>query len=154
MRHRYLLKPFFRYVPSLLILSIITLTFLFVFTYLPQVAILAFFHGPLAWVNAFFMVLNEAALIIAFVAENWMVEAGLVDTFDAILVEKGYEHLVRNGRILRSEGGPVERLGKYTVSPYLRFSCKLVMEFIMFFPVNFIPVVGWFLFIVLQGEWT
>lgn len=76
-----------------------------------------------------------------------------MDTFDAILIEKGFEGLVANGREIRLNGnGPVDRLGKYKMSPYLRFSCRLVTEFIIFFPLNFIPVVGWFLFIVAQGK--
>ncbi|KAF8435528.1 hypothetical protein BGX38DRAFT_1251476 [Terfezia claveryi] len=150
-RHMHLWPPFLKRIPKLLILSTVVLTFLFVFTYLPHVAILIFFHGPLAWINAAFMVLNEAAMIITFVAENFMVEEGLVDVFDAVLVDHGLAPLVATARQLKDAPTSVKALGKYTKSPYLRFSLSLTVKFILTLPLNFIPLVGPFLYIIAQG---
>lgn len=60
----------------------IVLTLLFVFTYLPQVAFLAIFHGPGAWVNAAFLVLGEGQLVIALLFEAFLVDETCVDVFD------------------------------------------------------------------------
>lgn len=68
----------------LTILSILTLGLLFTFTYLPQVAFLAIFHGSLAWVNAAFLVLGEGAAIVALIFEAFMVDNTLVDIFDSV----------------------------------------------------------------------
>jgi hypothetical protein len=77
--------PFFsrRLVP-LTITSIIVLVLLFVFTYLPQVAFLALFHGHLAWFNAVFLVLGEGQVVIALLFEALLVDETLVDVFDVI----------------------------------------------------------------------
>ncbi|KAF8419343.1 hypothetical protein EV426DRAFT_538883 [Tirmania nivea] len=147
----HLWPPFLKRIPKLLILSTFVLTFLFMFTYLPHVAILIFFHGPLAWINAAFMVLNEAAMIITFVAENFMVEEGLVDVFDAVLLDHGLAPLVATARELKDAPTSVKALGKYTKSPYLRFSLSLTVKFILTLPLNFIPLFGPFLYILAQG---
>jgi hypothetical protein len=72
-----------RLVP-LTITSIIVLVLLFVFTYLPQVAFLALFHGHLAWFNAVFLVLGEGQVVIALLFEALLVDETLVDVFDVI----------------------------------------------------------------------
>lgn len=72
-----------RLVP-LTIVSIIVLGLLFTFTYLPQVAFLAIFHGHLAWFNAAFLVLGEGQVVIALLFEALMVDETLVDVFDVI----------------------------------------------------------------------
>lgn len=70
-----------RLVP-LTITSIIVLGLLFAFTYLPQVAFLALFHGRLAWFNAVFLVLGEGQVLIALLFEALLVDETLVDVFD------------------------------------------------------------------------
>jgi hypothetical protein len=72
-----------RLVP-LTITSIIVLSLLFAFTYLPQVAFLALFHGRLAWFNAVFLVLGEGQVVIALLFEALLVDETLVDVFDVI----------------------------------------------------------------------
>ncbi|KAF8462916.1 hypothetical protein BDZ91DRAFT_732673 [Kalaharituber pfeilii] len=151
-RHAHLWPPFIKRIPKLLTISIIVTTVLFIFTYLPQVALLAFFHGPLAWVNAAFMVLNEAATIITFVAENFMVEEGLVDVFDAVLLDHGLGELVVTAREVNFNApNSTKALGRYTKSPYLRFSFTLTCKFLLTLLLNFIPVVGPFLYVIGQG---
>ncbi|KAI5811541.1 hypothetical protein DFH27DRAFT_533987 [Peziza echinospora] len=150
-RHTRLWRPFLIRLPKLLILSFIILVFLFVFTYLPQVAILLFFHGPLAWINAFFMVLSEAAALISIIAEAWLVEDGLVDTFDAVLLDNGLHRLVSTARELLPGRTSVDQLGKYTKSPYLRFSLSTTLKFLACLPLNFVPLVGPGLYILGVG---
>jgi uncharacterized protein involved in cysteine biosynthesis len=129
------------------------LTTLFVWTYLPQVALLAIFHGPLAWVNAAFLVLGEGAAIVALLFEGFFVDETLVDVFDAVLVNEGLGDLVARGRILHPDGAnPVKQLGKPVSSAvYSPFSLRQIIEFIVFLPFNFIPVVGTPVFLILTG---
>jgi hypothetical protein len=70
-----------RLVP-LTVTSIVILVLLFTFTYLPQVAFLALFHGPGAWVNAVFLVLGEGQVAIALLFEAMLVDETLVNVFD------------------------------------------------------------------------
>ena len=68
-----------------MILSILVFTNLFLWTYLPQVALLMIFYGKaLAWVNGVFLVLGEGATIIAILFESFLVDETLVDIFDAV----------------------------------------------------------------------
>lgn len=66
----------------LTVTSIVILGILFTFTYLPQVAFLALFHGHLAWFNAVFLVLGEAQIVIALLFEALLVDETLVNVFD------------------------------------------------------------------------
>ena len=105
-------------IPAIL-LSAFVLVNLFVWTYLPQVAFLALFHKTgSAWVNGTFLVLGEGAAIVAILFEAFLVDESQVDIFDAVLVHKGYEDLVRPFRpvVDDSLNNPVQRLGKPTLS--------------------------------------
>ena len=126
---------------------------LFIWTYLPQVAFLAIFHGPLAWVNGAFLVLGEGAAIVALLFEAFFVDECLVDVFDAVLVNEGHQDLVARSRTIdRGAGDPVKQLGKPTESTvYSPFSLRQILEFIVFLPLNFIPVAGTPLFLILTG---
>ena len=120
---------------------------------MPQVAFLYLFHGPLAWVNAAFLVLGEGAAIVALLFEAFLVDETLVDVFDSILVAEGSRELVESSRPLDPEiSNPVKQLGKPTSSAvYSPFSLRQIVEFILFLPLNLIPVAGVPLFIVLTG---
>lgn len=141
-----------RLLPSLL-LSLFVLTNLFLWTYLPQVAFLAIFHGKLAWLNATFLVLGEGAAIVALLFEAFFVDETLVDVFDAVLINEGSRDLVAISRLLDADGdNPVEQLGRPTESAvYSPFSIRQILEFIIFLPLNFIPVVGTPMFLVITG---
>lgn len=65
--------------------SIIVLGILFTFAYLPQVAFLAIFHGPVAWFNAAVLVLGEGQVVIALLFEALLVDETLVNVFDVRL---------------------------------------------------------------------
>jgi hypothetical protein len=141
-----------RLIPIVL-LSTFILANLFIWTYLPQVAFLAIFHGPGAWISATFLVLGEGAAIVALLFEAFFVDETLVDVFDAVLVNEGFEDLVGRGRILHPEAeNAVRMLGKPTKSAvYSPFSLRQIIEFIVFLPINLIPVAGVPLFLVLTG---
>jgi hypothetical protein len=127
---------------------------LFTFAYLPQVAFLAVFHGPLAWVNAAFLVLGEGAAVIALLFEAFFVDETLVDIFDAILINEGHLTLLLPAREIHSSAAdPVKQLGKpLTSAHYSPFSFRQTLEFILLLPLNFIPIVGTPLFLVLTGR--
>ncbi|KAL8701587.1 MAG: hypothetical protein Q9201_004831 [Fulgogasparrea decipioides] len=137
-----------------LLLSIVVLATLFIWTYLPQVAFLAIFHGrKLAWINGAFLVLGEGAAITALLFEAFFVDETLVDVFDATLIDHGCRGLVATSRLLEPEArDPVKQLGKPTTSAvYSPFSLRQIIEFILLLPFNFIPVVGTPLFLVMTG---
>lgn len=126
---------------------------LFTFAYLPQVAFLYLFQGPGAWLNAVFLTLGESAAIVALLFEAFFVDETLVDVFDAVLIDRGLEKLVANGRNVDNDGdNSVKMLGKPTMSAvYSPFSLRQIVEFVLLLPLNFVPYVGVPLFLVLTG---
>ncbi|CAN9406807.1 unnamed protein product [Alternaria sp. RS040] len=143
-----------RLLPAVL-LSIFVLTNLFVWTLLPQVLFLKLFHtAGSAWVNAVFLVLGEGAAVVALLFESFLVDESQVDVFDAVLIYKGYEDLVRKHRPVSEDSlnDPVRRLGKpIRSSVYTPFSFRQIAEFVILLPVNFIPYVGVPVFLLLTG---
>jgi uncharacterized protein involved in cysteine biosynthesis len=141
-----------RLLPITLISAFIT-TILFVFAFLPQVAVLAIFHGAGAWLNATVLVLGESAAIVGLLFEAFFVDETLVDVFDAVLLSQGLEELVQEGRALDTTAeNAVKSLGKPTGSAlYSPFSFRQIIEFILLLPLNFIPFVGVPIFLILTG---
>lgn len=137
----------------IILLSTFIYIILFLFAYLPQVAFLAIFQGVGAWINGAFLVLGEGAAIVSALFEAFFVDETLVDIFDSVLVNEGQEQLVAGSRILYVEGDdPVKRLGKpITSAVYAPFSLRQIVEFIVLLPLNFIPVAGTPMFLVLTG---
>jgi hypothetical protein len=154
----FLLHPFLwplfrgRLIPITL-LSGFAYTLLFVFTYLPQVAFLSIFQGNGAWINGAVLVLGEGAAIVALLFEAFFVDETQVDVFDAVLLNEGLETLVSGKRVIHPDGdNPVKKLGKPTTSAvYAPFSLRQIVEFVVFLPLNFVPVAGVPLFLVLTG---
>lgn len=60
----------------LLFVSLLVYTLLFMFTFLPQAAFLAIFHGPAAFVSAAFLVLGEGVLISLLCKKWWLALIG------------------------------------------------------------------------------
>lgn len=157
----------------LTVTSIVILGLLFTFTYLPQVTFLAVFHWHFAWVNAVFLVLGEAQVIIALLFEALLVDETLVNVFDvslytspflcvpklidsqATLIREGFIDLVSPFRTLDHDApnaNAVKMLGKPTSSAvYSPFSFRQIAEFILFLPLNLIPLVGTPAFLILTG---
>lgn len=82
---------FGRRIFPLIVVSILVFGFLFTFTFLPQAAFLAIFHGPAAFLNATFLVLGEGAVIIALLFEALLVDETLVDVFDAVRTQSAQQ---------------------------------------------------------------
>lgn len=127
---------------------------MFAFTYLPQFAVMVFVDGPIAVFSTILLVLNESSTIVSMVSRSWILQDALLDTFDGTLVAKNATNLVTEGRELKSGNDPIARLGKIIKSPFERFSPKSIIRYLMYLPLNFIPVVGTVIFITLQGSTT
>jgi hypothetical protein len=124
---------------------------MFFFTYIPQLAILVFVNGPLAVFTTVALVLSESSTIINTVARSWLMQEALLDTFDGTLVSRGATAMVKEGREVKSGSDPMEKLGKVLKSPFERFSPGALIRYVLYLPLNFIPVVGTVAFIAIQG---
>lgn len=129
-------------------------TFMFVFTYLPQMTIMAFTSGPLAAVSAALLVLSESSTITNLLSRSFLVEDALMDTFDGTLIARGQEPLVAEGRQVkpRSSGDAIARLGKVITKPFSKLKPQVIVRSLILLPLNLIPVVGTLLYIALQGK--
>jgi len=125
---------------------------MFFFTYLPQAAIMAIFNGPLAAFSAILLVLSESSTITNVLSKNLFINDALLDTFDGTLVSKGMTDTVSQGRQIQAGSDPMARLGKAVAKPFAGFSTKNIVRYFMYLPLNFIPVVGTILFVILQGK--
>lgn len=150
--HRDLWKPLLSKLAPTVGLSIGVVGFMFAFTYLPQLAILVFVNGPLAAFTTALLVLNESSTLISVISKNFLLQDALLDTFDGTLVSRNGADIVAEGRELRSGGDSIQRLGKVLKSPFDRFSPKALVRYVMYLPLNFIPVVGTVAFILINGR--
>lgn len=57
---------------------------MFLFTYLPQLAVLAFTSGPLAVISTTLLVLSESSTIVTVLSKTFLIEDALIDTFDGV----------------------------------------------------------------------
>lgn len=151
--HRFLWPLFKTRLLPIVLLSAFIYVILFLFAYLPQVAFLAIFQGSSSWINGAVLVLGEGSAIVAALFEAFFVDETLVDIHDAVLVNEGHESLVTTSRVLYPQGDDVvQRLGKPTKSAvYAPFSLRQIIEFVVLLPLNFIPVAGVPMFLLLTG---
>ncbi|KAI4868125.1 hypothetical protein F4820DRAFT_411638 [Hypoxylon rubiginosum] len=150
--HRSLWRPFYSRILPTLGLTAGVLGSMFLFTYLPQLAILVFVNGPLAVFTTVLLILNESSTIINIISRNFLLQDALLDTFDGTLVAQNATDIVSEGRQLKSGSDPIARLGKILKSPFSKFTPKALVRYVMYLPLNFIPVVGTVIFILLQGR--
>lgn len=68
------------------------------------------------------------------------------------LVSKDQTELLSSQRQLKSGRDPIARLGKLVSRPFARFAPSAIIRYIMYLPLNLIPVVGTLLFIIMQGR--
>ena len=127
---------------------------LFTVAYLPQLAIQVFTSGFMAPITTTLLVLSEAQSIITLLAKPLLLNEALTDTFDAVLISKGQERLVRQSREVKSGSGDnwVARLGKNTKSIAERWSFDGITRRLLYLPLNFIPVVGTVLFVFARAK--
>ena len=151
--HRSLQKPLFSSLLPTLTLGLVTTVTLFVVLYLPQAAVLAFTQGPFAAVSAALLVLSESSTLSTFLGRQVFISDALIDTFDATLLTRGgTDKLVAEGRQVRPGSDPISKLGKIVKRPFERLAPKAIIRYLMYLPLNFIPVVGTVLFVILQGR--
>ncbi|KAL9617083.1 MAG: hypothetical protein Q9160_008113 [Pyrenula sp. 1 TL-2023] len=150
--HRSLWKPLFSKLAPTLSLGLVVTIFMFIFAYLPQAAVLAFTSGPLAAVSAALLTLSESSTIVNMLSRAFLIEEALIDTFDGALLARGCTNLVADGRQLKPGSDPIGRLGRLLKKPFARFTPKALIRYLLYLPLNFIPVVGTILFVILQGK--
>ncbi|KAF2034525.1 hypothetical protein EK21DRAFT_85541 [Setomelanomma holmii] len=126
--------------------------FMFAVTYVPQAALLAIFNGPLAIFTTVLLVLSEASTIFSVLSKNFLIDDALVDTFDGTLLCRNLNTLVQNERQVKSGSDPVAKLGKLVSKPFAKFTPAAIVRYFMYLPLNFIPIVGTVLFVILQGR--
>lgn len=127
---------------------------MFAFTYLPQLAVLVFVNGPFAVVSTVLLVLSESSAVINAVSRGWLLQDAILDTFDGTLVARDATAIVSEGRELKAGrgGDPMKRLGKVLRSPFDKFGPKAMVRYLLYLPLNFVPIVGTVAFVFLQGE--
>lgn len=150
--HRSLWKPLLSKLTPTLSLGLGVTTFMFIFAYLPQAAVLAFTSGPIAAVSAALLTLSESSTIVNMLSRTFLVEEALIDTFDGALLTRGCTNLVADGRQLKPGSDPIARLGRLVKKPFAKFTPKAMIRYLLYLPLNFIPVVGTVMFVVLQGK--
>ncbi|KAI1452597.1 hypothetical protein F4805DRAFT_446819 [Annulohypoxylon moriforme] len=150
--HKSLWKPFSSRILPTLGLTIGVFASMLLVTYLPQLAILVFINGPLAVLTTTLLILNESSTIINIVSRNFLLQDALLDTFDGTLVARNSTGIVKEGRQLKSGNDPISRLGKILKSPFSKFTPKAMIRYVMYLPLNFIPVIGTIVFIFFQGR--
>ncbi|KGQ00928.1 hypothetical protein PAAG_12398 [Paracoccidioides lutzii Pb01] len=122
--HRSLWQPLISKIGPTITLGLAVTTTMFFFTYIPQVAILAFTSGPLAPFSAILLVLSESSTITNYLSRSFILRDSLVDTFDGTLIARGEMALVAEGRQIKGStaSDPVARLGDVIRKPTKVFS--------------------------------
>ncbi|KAF3909354.1 hypothetical protein AA313_de0200323 [Arthrobotrys entomopaga] len=114
---------------------------------------MSFLTGPIALVNAAITILTLAANLNSVLCEGFLLEESLVNMFDAVLLLEKHQDLVMEGQeVDQNAPDVVSALGEYRISPNFRTSIKVICEFIFFMPISFIPIVGPFIFLAIQGN--
>ncbi|KAE8442377.1 hypothetical protein EG329_003393 [Mollisiaceae sp. DMI_Dod_QoI] len=152
--HRSLWKPLLSKLAPTMTLSVGVIAFMFAFVYLPQLAVLVFVNGPLAAVTTILLTLSESSTLINILSRTFLLQDALVDTFDGVLVARRQTGVLAEGRQLKSGNfnDPIAKLGKLIKSPFEKYSPKALVRYVMYLPLNFIPLVGTVIFVLLQGR--
>lgn len=150
--HKALWRPLMSKLAPTITLSLGVTTLMFFVAYLPQAAVMAFTSGPIAAFSAALLTLSESSTIINLLSRTFLIEDALIDTFDGTLLSKECTNLVSDGRQIKAGGDPIARLGKLIKKPFAKFTPTAIIRYIMYLPLNFIPVVGTVIFILLQGK--
>ncbi|TVY50927.1 Outer spore wall protein RRT8 [Lachnellula cervina] len=152
--HRTLWKPLLSKLAPTMTLSVGVISFMFIFAYLPQAAALALVNGPLAAITTILLTLSESSTIITLLSKTFLIQDALVDTFDGVLVARKQTGVLAEGRQLKAGNfnDPIAKLGKLIKSPFEKFTPKALIRYVMYLPLNFIPIVGTVIFVLLQGK--
>ncbi|KAJ4311988.1 hypothetical protein N0V94_007670 [Neodidymelliopsis sp. IMI 364377] len=150
--HRALWRPLAAKLIPTVSLGLGVTVFMFVVTYVPQAAVLTVFNGPLAFVTTVLLVLSEASTIFNVLSKNFLIDDALIDTFDGTLMSRNMTTLVAKERQVKAGGDPIAKLGKLVTKPFAKFAPSAIIRYFMYLPLNFIPIVGTVLFVILQGR--
>ncbi|CAA9965226.1 hypothetical protein CFE70_009068 [Pyrenophora teres f. teres 0-1] len=150
--HRALWKPLAAKLVPTVSLGLGVTAVMFAVTYVPQAALLSIFNGPLAIFTTILLVLSESSTIFSVLSKNFLIDDALIDTFDGTLVCRNQTTLVSNERQVKSGNDPIGKLGKLVTKPFAKFAPSAIIRYFMYLPLNFIPVVGTILFVILQGR--
>ncbi|EOA85652.1 hypothetical protein ACJQWK_10822 [Exserohilum turcicum] len=150
--HRALWKPLAAKLVPTISLGLGVTVMMFAVTYVPQAALLTIFNGPLAILTTVLLVLSESSTIFSVLSKNFLIDDALIDTFDGTLVCRNKTTLVSKERQVKSGSDPIAKLGKLVSSPFAKFTPKAIIRYFMYLPITAIPIVGTFIFIVLQGR--
>ncbi|KAK5994933.1 Outer spore wall RRT8-like protein [Cladobotryum mycophilum] len=150
--HRELWKPFISRLGPYATLSFTVIVGMFIVAYLPQLAVLVFVNGPLAVFTTVLLIFSESSTIISMVSRLWLLQDALLDIFDATLISRNQTGIVREGREVHAGSDSMQKLGKIIKNPFQKFSLTALVRYVMYLPLNVIPVVGTVMFILLQGR--
>ncbi|RKF63188.1 putative protein family protein [Erysiphe neolycopersici] len=152
-KNRKLWKPLIPQLTAFFTASYIVIFFMFLFTYIPQLAVLSFFHGPMAFFLTFFLILNESSFLITLIFRPYLKKA-LANTFDEVLAANDQAYLLsgRNELKLSYFNDPVTKLGTLVKLPHGVLSSENLTGYLLFLPLTFIPVVGMNIFIGVQAQ--
>lgn len=150
--HKDLWRPLMSKLAAVLTTSIGVTTFMFAVAFVPQMAIMAFTSGPAAAISAALLTLSESSTIVNLLSRTFFIEEALTDTFDGVLLSKDCTNLVSEGRQIQAGGDSIARLGKLVKKPFAKFAPNAVIRYFLYLPLNFIPIVGTAIFILLQGK--
>lgn len=67
------------------------------------------------------------------------------------LISRNMTSIVSEGRHIKSGNDSMAKLGTLVKKPFAKFTPKAFIRYLMYLPLNFIPVVGSVLFVILQG---
>lgn len=102
--HGALRKPLFKVAVPATLLTLGVLGGVFALLYLLQVAVLAVVNGPVAFVNAALLCLNESAFLVNVVARAFLLEDALLAVFDAVSLSRHPFRIVRHTIIRVAHG--------------------------------------------------
>ncbi|UKZ76718.1 hypothetical protein TrVFT333_004427 [Trichoderma virens FT-333] len=110
--HRSLWQPLIDRIVPYGTLTISVIAAMFTIAYLPQLAVLLLFNGPLAVYSTVLLTLNESSIIIHMISRTWILQEALMDTFDGTMVSRNATAVVQQGREVRPGSDPMKKLGK------------------------------------------
>ncbi|TBU34150.1 hypothetical protein BD311DRAFT_711145 [Dichomitus squalens] len=134
-----------------LVTSIVLFVVLAFFTFVPQMAILAVFTGPLSPIFALVLVGAESVILISLFARALFLEPALTRVFDATLASQGQTQLVQAAKT-RDASSTARNVGSQLVKPLQALSSDGLIRYALSLPLNFIPVAGTVLFLLYNGH--
>jgi hypothetical protein len=144
--HRQLWGPLTSRLIPLFALSITVVVPMFLFTYIPQSFILTFVNGPLAWIYTVALVLEESAAIVAALSKGFLLQEALQETWERVLILEGCTQLAQEEPV--KAGGWAELFKR----PGKLLDFQALIRYLLYLPLNFIPVIGTAAFLLMQGE--